>query len=136
MGLVQLLIVAAMVISHGRRPAADSRVLPKPVHRTLLVLIVIGLLCIALMPEAWFVLPAFDAIGLDVVVALTALELGRYWSGAMRLVAARHVHALGRRLLQVYVNLPSLRSTTPYYAIAALWLIVGAKVALHTLLPP
>jgi hypothetical protein len=98
------------------------------------MLVLAGLLIIALMPEAWFVLPAFDAMGLDIVVVLVALELGRYWDGVMRTIAVPCKITL--RVIHESIILSS-RLTARQFAMAgvctAVSLLVGTKVALHVL---
>jgi hypothetical protein len=47
-------------------------------YRALFLLVVVGALLISTLPEAAFVLPALDAIGLDLVTILVALELRHY----------------------------------------------------------
>jgi len=57
-----------------------------PAYRVLFLLVVIGLLLIAVLPEAAFVLPAVDAVGLDIVTIFAALELRHYLASVARVV--------------------------------------------------
>jgi len=55
-------------------------VIEAPGHRVLFVLVVIAVLLISALPEAALVLPALDAVGLDLVTILVALELRHYFA--------------------------------------------------------
>jgi hypothetical protein len=61
-----------------RFQAIGSPLLSPPAYRVLFLLVVIGLLLIAVLPEATFVLPAVDAVGLDIVTIFAAFELRHY----------------------------------------------------------
>jgi len=61
-----------------RFAAIGSPLMAPPAYRVLFFLVVIGLLLIAVLPEASFVLPAVDAVGLDIVTIFAALELRHY----------------------------------------------------------
>ena len=63
-----------------------SALIRGPAYRVLLVLVVIGILLICLVPEAAMVLPAIDAVGLDIVTFLVALELRHYLASLAVLV--------------------------------------------------
>lgn len=67
-----------------RIAAITSPLLGSPAYRLLFVLVVVGLLLICTLPEAAFVLPALDAIGLDLVTIFVALELRHYLAFMMR----------------------------------------------------
>jgi len=58
--------------------AIGSPLIQTPAYRTLFVLVILGALLIATLPEAAFVLPALDAVGLDLVTIIVALELRHY----------------------------------------------------------
>src|SRR3984893_7168730 len=66
--------------------AFGSPLIEPPAYRVLFLLVVIGVLLIAVMPEAAFVLPALDSVGLDIVTIFAALELRHYLASAARLV--------------------------------------------------
>jgi hypothetical protein len=66
--------------------AIRSPLIKPPEYRVLFLLVVIGALLIATLPEAAFVLPAIDAVGLDIVTILAALELRHYLASVARLV--------------------------------------------------
>jgi hypothetical protein len=105
-GLVALLAIA--ILYRKRNASGASAALPGmpgSLRRALLVLIVVGLVLIATMPEAFFVLPAFDAVGLDVATILIALELQGYLQGVFRLVASPAIRLLWRRTRYLCLNL-------------------------------
>lgn len=55
-----------------------SPLIDSPAYRVLFLLVLVGVLLIAVLPEAVFVLPALDAVGLDVATLLVALELRHF----------------------------------------------------------
>ena len=55
--------------------ATRSPLIKAPAYRVLFLLVVVGVLLICTLPEAAFVLPAFDAVGLDIVTILVAFQL-------------------------------------------------------------
>lgn len=57
----------------------------------------IGILLICTVPEAAYVLPVLDAVGLDFVTFLVALELRHYLASAARLVGIPTSVAVYRR---------------------------------------
>ena len=84
-----------------RLRAFASPLLQAPTYRVLLLLVLIGILLISTLPEAAFVLPALDAVGLDLVTILVAVELRHYLTAVAglvpvprRLVVYRHAPAL------------------------------------------
>jgi hypothetical protein len=64
--------------------AIRSPLIERPAYRVLFLLVVIGVLLIAVLPEAAFVLPALDSVGLDIVTIFAALELRHYLASAFR----------------------------------------------------
>jgi len=67
-----------------RLAAIGSPMIASPAYRMLFLLVAIGLLLIAVLPEAAFVLPAVDAVGLDIVTIFAAFELRHYLGAAAR----------------------------------------------------
>jgi hypothetical protein len=63
-----------------------SGLIKTPAYRVLFVLVLIGILLIATLPEAAMVLPVLDSVGLDVVTILVAFELRHYLASVARLV--------------------------------------------------
>ena len=68
-----------------RFAAIRSPLIERPAFRILFLLVVVGVLLISMLPEAVFVLPALDAVGLDIATILVALELRHYLASAARL---------------------------------------------------
>jgi hypothetical protein len=66
--------------------AIGSPLIAPPAYRVLFLLVVIGVLLISVLPEAAFVLPALDAVGLDIVTIFAALELRHYLASVARVV--------------------------------------------------
>jgi hypothetical protein len=66
--------------------AIGSPLIEPPAYRVLFLLVVIGVLLVSTLPEAAFVLPALDAVGLDLVTILVALELRHYLASVARTV--------------------------------------------------
>ena len=69
-----------------RFAAAGSPLIQPPTYKALFLLVLIGALLISVLPEAAFVLPALDAVGLDIVTVLVVFELRHYFASAARLV--------------------------------------------------
>jgi hypothetical protein len=67
-----------------RLRAIASPLLQRPAYRVLFLLVVVGIVLICTLPEAAFVLPALDAIGLDLVTIFVALELRHYLAFVVR----------------------------------------------------
>ena len=63
-----------------------SPLIKAPAYRVLFLLVVVGVLLICMLPDAALVLPAVDAVGLDIVTILVALELRHYILLLARLV--------------------------------------------------
>lgn len=85
----------------SRLRAFASPLLQTPRYRVLLLLVLVGILLISTLPEAAFVLPALDAVGLDLVTILVAVELRHYLAAVFGLVPIP-------RRLAVYRHAPAL----------------------------
>ena len=66
--------------------AIRSPLMKPPTYRVLFLLVVIGLMLISMLPEAAFVLPAVDAVGLDIVTIFAAFELRHYLAAMVAVV--------------------------------------------------
>jgi hypothetical protein len=78
--------------------AIRSPLIEPPTYRILFLLVVVGVLLISVLPEAAFVLPALDAVGLDIVTILVALELRHYLTSVARVLPLIWVRTfLGKR---------------------------------------
>jgi hypothetical protein len=94
-GVVTLVLVCCLPVS--QRSATDRRrhrfaairspLIEEPAYRVLFLLVAIGVVLICLVPEAIFVIPTLDALGLDVVTIFVALELRHYLISAARIFA-------------------------------------------------
>ena len=73
MNWLWMAVAIAMFVRATRSPLIKA-----PAHRALFLLVIVGALLIGTLPEAAFVLPALDAVGLDIVTILVALELRHY----------------------------------------------------------
>ena len=71
------LLAASMAVAAFAR-GFRSPLLRAPAYRMLFVLVVAGAVLICLLPEAVFILPALDAVGLDIATILVAFELRHY----------------------------------------------------------
>ena len=95
------LVAAWMTVATFVR-ATRSPLLKAPGYRVLFLLVVLGVLLICMLPEAAFVLPALDAVGLDIVTILVALELRHYILHLARLVGVpTSVNGFRRGLAQL-----------------------------------
>jgi len=61
-----------------RFAAMGSPLMKPPAYRVLFLLVLIGVVLVSVLPEAAFMLTAVDAVGLDIVTILAALELRHY----------------------------------------------------------
>jgi hypothetical protein len=100
--------------------AVGSPLLERRGHRVLFVLVVVGALLVATLPEAAFVLPAIDAVGLDIVTVLAALELRHYLATVGLLVGVPAGVA-------IYLRVPGL---WPY---ACMWPVIWIRTLMGTI---
>lgn len=103
--------------------ALGSALIKPPAYRALFVLVLIGVVLVATLPEAAFLLPALDAVGLDVVTVLAALELRHYWASVARLLGISAIVA-GFRRVQTKPEL------WPYQG---MWLVIWVKMLSGTM---
>jgi hypothetical protein len=101
-----------------RLEAIGSPLLKAPPYRVLFLLVLIGLLLISTLPEAAFVLPAIDAVGLDIVTIFAALELRHYLASAAGL--------LGVAVIRRFVNL--LRMNPLLWPYACMWPLIWLRI--------
>jgi hypothetical protein len=104
----------------NRLRAISSPLLKPPAYRVLFVLVLVGALLIATLPEAAFVLPAIDAVGLDIVTILAALELRQYLATVALLVGIPASVA-------IYLRVPGL---WPY---ACMWPVIWIRTLMGTM---
>ena len=120
--------------------AIRSPLIKTPAYRVLFVLVVAGVLLICGLPEAAFVLPALDAVGLDIVTILVALELRHYILLLMRLLGVRTfangfrpgIAPLLSRCL-AFVIAPTKPEMLPY---ACMWILITFRIVIGSMKTP
>jgi len=117
-----------------RLGAIRSPIMNPAAYKVLLIFVVVGVLLIAVLPESVFVLPALDAIGLDIATILVALELRHYLTTVRRLIRIRSVLALCRHGPEQLVHRfrETLRSNPALQGYAVLWLLIITRWMLET----
>jgi len=132
--IVAVLCIAAVVVAcrlllsrrsalqrwQGRLGAIGSPLIEPPTSRVLFLLVVVGVLLICIVPEASFILPALDAVGLDVVTILIAFELRHYLAHVARMLSTSRSVAAVRGLARV-----AIRCRTGVPAGPVFWLCYG-----------
>ena len=106
-----------------------SGLIKAPAYQALFVLVLIGILLISTLPEAALVLPALDAVGLDIVTILVAFELRHYLAAVARVIgiptsAAAHLRVAARiasRCRDV------LRTNPALWAYACMWPVIWLR---------
>ena len=114
-------LVALKRFTAGRKPrfaAISSPLIRSPPYRVLFVLVLVGILLIATLPEAAFVLPTLDAVGLDIVTFLAALELRHYLAAL-----GRSVHP--PKSVAVYLVNPAL------WSFGCMWPVIWVRTHCH-----
>jgi hypothetical protein len=93
MGWLMIAIgIAVIAVVRGIRSPA----LEPPAYRVLFLLVVIGVVVISVLPEATFIIPAIDVVGLDIVTILVALELSHYLISVNRMLGIARIVAIYR----------------------------------------
>lgn len=113
--------------------AIRSPLIEPPTYRVLFLLIVVGALLISFLPEAVFVLPAMDAVGLDIVTILAALELRRYLAIIARRVDVPTVFAFYRRVnAEGWRRCRAVLRTNPVlWLYACMWPVIWIRAHTH-----
>ena len=106
-----------------------SALIKAPAYRALFVLVLIGILLICTLPEAAFVLPVLDSVGLDIVTLLVALELRHYLGSVARLVAIPTSVAVCLRVAAQVVNRCGdvLRTNPAVWLYACVWPVIWLR---------
>lgn len=112
-----------------------------PAYRALLLLVAVGILLICMVPEAALVLPALDAVGLDIVTIFVAFELRHYILSLARLLGVptsvggllRGLAPLVSRCLATVIapTNPSLRAYTCVCTFIAFRIVTGSMKVLR-----
>ena len=113
--------------------AIGSPLIESPAHRVLFLLIIIGILLISTQPEAAFVLPALDAVGLDIVTIFAALELRHYLASLARLAGIPTSVAFYLRLPAAVVSRcrDVLRMNPMLWLYACMWPLIWLRTHVH-----
>jgi hypothetical protein len=130
-GIAVIVVVLANRWKH-RFGAIRSPLIEQPAYRVLFLLVVIGALLVATQPEAAFVIPALDAVGLDVVTILVALELRHYMTSWARLLGIPTIVAVYRHgPAQLVSRCRDVIRTNPVlWAYACLWAFISIRAFL------
>lgn len=133
------LVMAWMAVATFVR-AIRSPLIKTPAYRGLFLLVVLGVLLVCAVPEAAFVIPTFDALGLDIVTILVAFELRHYILSLARVVSGRtSVRALRRGLAPLMSSfLASMIAPTnpkiwPY---ACMWIVIAFRIVMGSMEAP
>ena len=120
--------------------ATRSPLIKAPAYRVLFLLVVVGVLLICVLPEAAFVLPVLDAVGLDIVTMLVALELRHYILLLAQLAGVptpanglrRGLARLASRCLAIMIA-PTNPNMWPY---ACMWVFIAFRIVIGSLRVP
>jgi hypothetical protein len=102
----------------SRFAAISSPLMKPPAFRAMFIVVLIGVLLISTLPEAAYVLPTLDAVGLDIVTFLAVLELRHYLGAFARSVRIPNGVA-------VYVTNPAL------WLYACMWPLIWVRTHTH-----
>ena len=118
--------------------AIGSPLIKPPTYRVLFLLVVIGVLLISVLPEAAFVLPALDAVGLDIVTIFAALELRHYLASVARQVGIPTSVAVYLRVpAQVVSRCGDVLRTNPVLSLyACMWMVIWLRTLMGTMRVP
>lgn len=121
--------------------ATRSSLIKAPIYRVLFIVVVVGVVLICTLPEAAFVLPALDSLGLDIVTIFVALELRHYVIFLARLVGAPTSVNGVRRGLASFVNrwlAVTIAPTNPnIWLYASMWILIAFRIVMgSTRVPP
>jgi hypothetical protein len=136
---VNWLVTAWMTVATFVR-ATRSPLIKAPAYRVLFLLVVVGVLLICMLPEAAFVLPVLDVVGLDIVTILVALEL-RHYIPLLAQVAGvpTSVNGLRRGLAQLVSRClailiaPTNPNMWPY---ACMWVFIAFRIVMGSMKVP
>jgi hypothetical protein len=128
MGIAVIAVVRAI-----RSPASET-----PTYRALFLLVVIGVVLISVLPEATFIIPALDVVGLDLVTILVALELSHYLISTGRMLGIPRIVGVYRRApAQVVSRCRDVVRTNPkLWLYACVWALISFRAFLGKDLPP
>jgi hypothetical protein len=115
--------------------AIGSPLIEPPAYRVLFLLVVIGVLLISVLPEAAFVLSAVDAVGLDIVTILAALELRHYLTCVARIVGIPTSVAACRRVRTQVVSRcrDVIRAKPVLWLYECMWPVIWIRTLMGTM---
>jgi hypothetical protein len=117
-----------------------SGLIKSPAYRVLFLLVAVGVLLICMVPEAALVLPALDAVGLDIVTILVALELRHYILFLARLVGVpTSVNGFRRGLAPLVSRCLAtvIAPTNPnMWAYACMWILIAFCIVMGSMKVP
>jgi hypothetical protein len=120
--------------------ATRSPLIKTPVYRVLFLLVVVGVLLICTLPEAAFVLPALDVVGLDIVTILVALELRHYVLFLAQLAGvptSANVFRRGPVLLVSRCLATIVAPTNPkIWPYACMWILIAFRIVMGSIKVP
>jgi hypothetical protein len=131
--LIAICIAVVAVVRAIRSP-----VLKPPAYRVLFLLVVIGVVLVSVLPEATFIIPAIDAVGLDIVTILVALELSHYLISACRMLGIPRIAVVYRSApAQIMSRCRHAIPTNPLLSFyACLWLVIAGRTLLGAIRGP
>jgi hypothetical protein len=120
--------------------ATRSPLISAPGYRVLFLVVVVGVLLICTLPEAAFVLPALDVVGLDIVTILVALELRHYVLFLAQLAGvptSANVFRRGPVLLVSRCLATIFAPTNPkIWPYACMWILIAFRIVMGSMKVP
>lgn len=117
--------------------AARSPFIRGPTYRVLFLLVVVGILLICLVPEAALVLPALDAVGLDIVTLLVAFELRHYILSLVSLIGPPDSFRRGLAPLVSCCVAGLVAPTNPrMWPYACMWALIVFRIVMGSMSVP
>lgn len=133
------LVMAWMAVATFVR-AIRSPLIKTPAYRGLFLLVVLGVLLVCAVPEAAFVIPTLDALGLDIVTILVAFELRHYVLSLARVLGGpTPVNGLRRGLAPLMscclasVIAPTNPRIWPY---TCMWIVIAFRIVVGSMEAP
>lgn len=133
------LVTAWMTVATFVRTTRSPHI-KAPAYRVLFLLVVVGVLLICMLPEAAFVLPALDAVGLDIVTIFVAFELRHYLFFLARLVGVPTSVNGCRRAIAPLVSrslATLIAPTNPnMWSYASMWILIALCIVMGSMKVP
>jgi hypothetical protein len=115
--------------------AMGSPLIEQPGYRVLFLLVIGGVLLISVVPEAALMVSAVDAVGLDIVTILAALELRHYFTSVARIAGIPTSVAACRRIAaQLVRSCRNVIRTKPVlWLYACMWPVIWIRTLMGTI---